>query len=239
MQNGASKETASAPAPNITADFLTGSTEIGLDRIRTRLLDLTNRNKLLNFRHSPASSMRVVDVPIDTVFRQLRDMEKLAFMPVPEPDVAGGEAPPAKDYAEELGWNTSILKNLGWKIHRVWSTDWFKNRDAEIKRMLRYIEGLLENDPAYTLERLKVSKAEALRRRLVTLRDTEITPAFPDAPTEKSLLRDDLLEAFLEKRPKTRDEWFRRIPQHMRSGVDSKQVGKYLDRVLGIIGEHE
>ena len=132
-----------------------------------------------------------------------------------------------------------ILENLGWKIHRVWSTDWFKNRDPEIKRMLRYIEGLLENDPAYKLERLKVSNAEALRRRLVTLRDTEITPAFPDAPTEKSLLRDDLLEAFLEKRPKTRDEWFRRIPQHMRSGVDSKQVGKYLDRVLGIIGEHE
>lgn len=108
MQNGASKETASAPAPNISADFLTGSTEIGLDRIRTRLLDLTNRNKLLNFRHSPASSMRVVDVPIDTAFRQLRDTERLAFTPVPEPDVAGGETPPAKDYAGELGWNTSF-----------------------------------------------------------------------------------------------------------------------------------
>ena len=132
-----------------------------------------------------------------------------------------------------------ILENLGWKIHRVWSTDWFKNRDGEIKRMLRYIEGLLENDPAYKLERQKVSRAEALRRRLVTLRDTEITPTFPDAPAEKSLLRDDLLEAFIEKRPKTKDEWFRRIPQPMRSGVDSKQVGKYLDRVLGIIGEHE
>ena len=108
MQNGASKETANSPAPNISGDFLTGSTEIGLDRIRTRLLDLTNRNKLLNFRHSPASSLRVVDVPIDTVFRQLRDTEKLAFLPVPEPEVAGGEAPPAKEYAEELGWDTSL-----------------------------------------------------------------------------------------------------------------------------------
>ena len=108
MENGASKEAANAPAPSISADFLTGSTEIGLDRIRTRLLDLTNRNKLLNFRHSPASSLRVVDVPIDTVFRQLRDTEKFGFMPVPEPDAAGGEAPPAKDYAAELGWNTSF-----------------------------------------------------------------------------------------------------------------------------------
>jgi hypothetical protein len=106
MQNGA-KETANATAPSISADFLTGSTEIGLDRIRTRLLDLTNRNKLLNFRHSPASSLRVVDVPINAVFRQLRDTEKLAFMPVPEPDVPG-EVPPAKDFADELGWNTSF-----------------------------------------------------------------------------------------------------------------------------------
>lgn len=107
MQNGA-KDTTSAAAPSISADFLTGSTEIGLDRIRTRLLDLTNRNKLLNFRHSPASSLRVVDVPIDAVFRQLRDTDKLAFYAVPEPDVAGGEPPPAKDYADELGWNTSF-----------------------------------------------------------------------------------------------------------------------------------
>src|SRR5665213_1157149 len=108
MQNGANKETADQSAPNISADFLTGSTEIGLDRIRTRLLDLTNRNKLLNFRHSPASSLRIVDVPIGSVFRQLRDTEKLAFLPVPEPEVEGSEAPAAKDYAEELGWNTSF-----------------------------------------------------------------------------------------------------------------------------------
>jgi len=61
-----SDDTRSA-VPPISADFLTGSTETGLERIRTRLLDLTNRNKLLNFRHSPASSMRVVDARLDTV----------------------------------------------------------------------------------------------------------------------------------------------------------------------------
>jgi very-short-patch-repair endonuclease len=25
-----------------------------------------------------------------------------------------------------------ILENLGWKIYRIWSTDWFKNRSKEI-----------------------------------------------------------------------------------------------------------
>ncbi len=55
-------------APSIRQDFLIGSTELGLDRIRTRLLDLTNRNKLLNFRHSSASSLRVVEVSMGRRF---------------------------------------------------------------------------------------------------------------------------------------------------------------------------
>ncbi len=109
MPNGPSRETVDQPAPNISSDFLTGSTEIGLDRIRTRLLDLSNRNKLLNFRHSNASSLRVVDVPVDSVFARLLDNDRLAFLPVPEPEpLGGGDGPTAKDYAEELGWNTSF-----------------------------------------------------------------------------------------------------------------------------------
>lgn len=43
-----------ASSPQISADFLTGDVSTGLERIRTRLLDLTNRNKLLNYRHSAA-----------------------------------------------------------------------------------------------------------------------------------------------------------------------------------------
>ena len=108
MQNGASRETSEQPAPSISADFLTGSTEIGLDRIRTRLLDLTNRNKLLNFRHSNASTLRVVDAAIDPVFTRLRDGERLPFLPVPEPEADREEVPPAKEYADELGWSTSF-----------------------------------------------------------------------------------------------------------------------------------
>lgn len=132
-----------------------------------------------------------------------------------------------------------ILQNLGWKIHRVWSTDWFKNRDSEINRMLRHIEGLLENDPTYKLEKQKIGRLEALRQRLVRLRDEEIVPTFPNAPAEKSLLRKEMLEEFIEKKPTSRDEWFRRIPQHFRECVDPKQVGKYLDRVLAIIEEYD
>src|SRR5258708_22635007 len=71
----------------LSPEFLSGGTEAGLEKIRTRLLDLTNRNKLLNFRHSNASTLRIVNVAPDTIFPKLRDGKRLSFLPVPEPKV--------------------------------------------------------------------------------------------------------------------------------------------------------
>lgn len=132
-----------------------------------------------------------------------------------------------------------ILENLGWKIHRIWSTDWFKNREHETKRLIQRIQELLDADPAYRKEQEKASRNEVLRQRLITLREKEIKEAFPETPPEKGLLKKSLLEEFMQKRPKTRDEWFRKISQQSRANVDPKQVGKYLDRVLEIIGEYD
>ncbi|MBX6364810.1 MAG: DUF3320 domain-containing protein, partial [Gemmatimonadetes bacterium] len=33
-----------------------------------------------------------------------------------------------------------VLEGLGWTIHRIWSTDWFKDRENQILRVLRLIE---------------------------------------------------------------------------------------------------
>ncbi len=132
-----------------------------------------------------------------------------------------------------------ILENLGWKIHRIWSTDWFKNRDNEIKRLLERIQELLKGDPTYRREHERLDKVESLRRSLITLREGEIKPAFPESLPEKGLLRKTLLDEFMSKRPKTKSEWFSKIPQELRASVDSKQVGQYLDRVLQIIAEFD
>ena len=40
----------------------------------------------------------------------------------------------------------SILKNLGWSIHRIWSTDWFKNSDREMRRVLAAMQELVSNE---------------------------------------------------------------------------------------------
>lgn len=132
-----------------------------------------------------------------------------------------------------------ILVNLGWQIHRIWSTDWFKSRESEVGRLLKRIAELLVHDPAYRKQQEIANSGENLRRRLIVLRDTEIKTDFPETPPEKGLLNPSLLDAFVEKRPKTRDDWFQRIPQHSRTSVDSKQVGRYLDRVLKLIAQSE
>ncbi|HVT85464.1 MAG TPA: DUF3320 domain-containing protein, partial [Chitinophagaceae bacterium] len=33
-----------------------------------------------------------------------------------------------------------VLENIGWKIHRIWSTDWFRHPDEELKRVVQAIE---------------------------------------------------------------------------------------------------
>jgi very-short-patch-repair endonuclease len=127
-----------------------------------------------------------------------------------------------------------ILEKLGWKIHRVWSTDWFKSRENEIKRLVGRIESLLQADPAYREMQEKAVRRNSLRQRLTELRE-EIRSAFPDAPHERCLLRDDVLDEFIQKRPKNRDDWFRKISEQMRTSIDSKQVGRYLNRIFEIV----
>ncbi|QGZ97430.1 DUF4011 domain-containing protein [Mycoplasma sp. NEAQ87857] len=37
-----------------------------------------------------------------------------------------------------------ILENRGWKIYRIWSTDWFKNKNQQIKQLEQFIQKNLE-----------------------------------------------------------------------------------------------
>lgn len=60
VANGARRESAVA-----------SSVEEGLGRIRKRLLDLTKRNPLLNYRHPKRSCIRIVNAGMELVFKDL------------------------------------------------------------------------------------------------------------------------------------------------------------------------
>lgn len=58
-----------------------------------------------------------------------------------------------------------ILENLGWNIHRVWSTDWFDN-------------------PRREAERLRVAIASRLEQLKTKLAERAVAPASPSLPTQ-------------------------------------------------------
>jgi very-short-patch-repair endonuclease len=130
-----------------------------------------------------------------------------------------------------------ILENLGWKIHRIWSTDWFKSRQSEISRLLSRVEALLAQDPTARAGRANVHRTEKLTERLVEFRENVIKPAFPSTPAERCLLRDALLEEFVRRHPTSKEDWFRRIPSSLRTSTESGQIAKFLDEILRMVAE--
>ncbi len=59
-----------------------------IEELRMKLLDLTNRNALLNFKHSEKAltHIRIIDELPDFLFHSLLDGQKFTFRPLPEPD---------------------------------------------------------------------------------------------------------------------------------------------------------
>src|SRR5208337_4825364 len=50
----------------------------------------------------------------------------------------------AKSVRDRDRLRQEILERKGWKIHRIWSTDWFKNRDREVQRLLNSVRQAAE-----------------------------------------------------------------------------------------------
>ncbi len=100
-------------------DLFTGRVPIlkALEQLRLRLLDLTRRNRLLNFKHSPGKCIQFVEAQPDPVFHRLMEdtNRKIVLLPVPEPprakweSVAGRQTKPdAMDYARTLAIDPSF-----------------------------------------------------------------------------------------------------------------------------------
>jgi hypothetical protein len=95
------------PEPRVSDDFFQGNVERGLERMRLRLLDLTNRNRLLNFRHTKRSTLDLLGHPPELLYDQLRDGAEITFKPVPKPP-RDGRPITAGAYAEQLGLPTEL-----------------------------------------------------------------------------------------------------------------------------------
>ncbi len=56
------------------------------------------------------------------------------------------------------------MENLGWRIRRIWSTDWFKNPQAQLEPIFQELDtlrsGVVSDDPQE--EKLAVLESQVL-----------------------------------------------------------------------------
>jgi very-short-patch-repair endonuclease len=57
----------------------------------------------------------------------------------------------------------AVLRNHGWEIHRIWSTDWFVQPQAQLQRVLEAIENAISNSGAATKPKMAKEAAPLAR----------------------------------------------------------------------------
>ena len=98
-----------------------------LKNLRKRLLDLTGRNRLINFRHTKRGSLRIIDELPNQLVETLLAEKEMRFQAVPEPT---REELIAAGYIEidvEIGQEVRLLKDPTaeeWAKHLGLSTDY-------------------------------------------------------------------------------------------------------------------
>lgn len=78
----------------------------------------------------------------------------------------------------ELG-QTSVLESLGWNLMRIWSMDWWDNRDKELQRILTKLEQLRKTVPQKVPK--PVEKPVIPRMRLIRDRPIPMAPVYRPA----------------------------------------------------------
>lgn len=68
-----------------------------------------------------------------------------------------------------------ILQSLGWTLHRIWSTDWFSNPQAEAERV-----------KAFLADRLAALKAMPARKQVSSFNEMLLRPAAPPPPRPRA-----------------------------------------------------
>ncbi|PMG64365.1 DUF3320 domain-containing protein [Vibrio lentus] len=86
----------------------------------------------------------------------------------------------------------SVLEGLGWRFHRIWSTDWFRNRHKETERLGDSINSAIAYYEAYDselfAEEVTKSKPKAAIER-VEIEHQASAAVYQVLPTEKLYLR--------------------------------------------------
>ena len=153
----------------------------------------------------------------------------------------------------------SVLEGLGWNIKRIWSTDWFKNPQAQLKPIIEALHQLkteVSEEPVIDSEIEEIESViehedevlheiedfihsdDSLEVKLQKFDQEIIAKSADEIPLASRLLRPAMIAALCEFKPISKSEFLENIPPYLRSATSTKH-GKYLEQVLNIIAEDE
>jgi very-short-patch-repair endonuclease len=149
-----------------------------------------------------------------------------------------------------------ILERLGWRIRRIWSTDWFNNPQGELAPIIRELHELKspvapvqkeveseDYDIAEIIEDVEMDEIQSdklafegddLQEKLLRFDSEVIRKNLPETPENRRLLRPSMLEALLEYVPTSKVEFLEVVPPYIRQATAASE-GEYLERVFQII----
>ena len=155
-----------------------------------------------------------------------------------------------------------ILEGLGWRVRRIWSTDWFGNPEGQLAPIVKELNELKtvprpiddeeqEQDEVQEIEGLIeeleeddefvstiVRSDEDLRTQLERFDREVIRIENPDTPEDRRFLRPAMLDALMTYLPMTTWEFQQQIPPYLREGTEPSE-GRYIVPVVKIIYECE
>ena len=159
----------------------------------------------------------------------------------------------AKSVRDRDRLRQSVLERLGWKIRRIWSTDWFQNPGAELAPLIEELHSLktevyedeVNEAPLFDAfieehenEEVVIDNVAheklSLREKLLKFDEEVIRPKSNDTDKGKRILRQELLNEFVDTKPRSLDEFQEKIPYYLRSKIaPSERI--YLGAILEII----
>jgi very-short-patch-repair endonuclease len=153
----------------------------------------------------------------------------------------------------------SVLEGLGWNIKRIWSTDWFKNPQAQLKPIIEALHQLKtdvpvqsvmdseveeiinvvthENEVIHEVDKITHSD-DSLDVKLQKFEQEFIAKSDSDTPLANRILRPAMIAALCEFKPISKSEFLEVIPPYLRSAT-SNEHGIYLEQILNIVAEDE
>ncbi|HYX40151.1 MAG TPA: AAA domain-containing protein, partial [Pyrinomonadaceae bacterium] len=80
-----------------------------------------------------------------------------------------------------------VLEARGWTIHRLWSTDWFKDRNGQIERLLELIERTRQKEQAEQAAEREAEQEARARQAALEAEAAQQAQSAPQAATTSSI----------------------------------------------------